>query len=83
MAINVNARFQCREVVGDARNGEYLLPDRCTVREFMEHAAEENGTFVDNYMDFVLFIVSGKIANADTVLEDSDSIKVLGMVYGG
>ena len=83
MSINVKARFSCPEATGDARNGEYRLPDNCTVKEFMELAAAENGTFAENYMEFVLFVVNGKTAQPDTVLNDSDTIRILGMVYGG
>lgn len=83
MAISVQARFLSKDVTGNARNGEYLVPDPCTVGEFMNIAAAENGSFVENYMDFVLFMVNGRSADADTVLHDSDQIKVLAFVYGG
>lgn len=83
MSISVKVRFSCPEVTGDARNGEYRLPDNCTVKEFMDLAAKENGSFAEGYMEFVLFVVNGKTAQPDTVLHDSDMVRVLGMVYGG
>ena len=83
MSITVNVRFLCREAVGNARNGEYLLPDPCTVREFMERAEAENKTFVKDYMEHVLFMVNGKRAEAETALKNGDQIMVLSVVYGG
>lgn len=83
MAISVNVRFFCTEITGNARNGEYVLPDHSTIGELMSRAEKENGTFAENYMADVLFIVNGKLANADTVLKDADQLKVMGFVYGG
>ena len=46
-------------------------------------AAEENKSFVNDYMNNVLFILNGKLAEAGTVLKDADQLKVAGIVYGG
>lgn len=83
MAISVDVRFLCREVVGSARNGEYLLPEGSTLEDLMNFAAEENKSFVNDYMNNVLFILNGKLAEADKVLKDADQVKVAGIVYGG
>lgn len=83
MAITVNVRFLCREVVGDARNGEYIVPDQCTLGELLDIAAKENGTFVQDYANNVLYILNGKLAEAKAVLKSSDQVKVAGIIYGG
>lgn len=83
MEINVNVRFFCREVSGDARNGEYRIPADSTVGDLIRFAAKENGTFVEDYMKFLLFMVNGKRAEENTVLKESDRVTVLRLVYGG
>ncbi|MBR6258739.1 MAG: hypothetical protein IKR21_00825 [Oscillospiraceae bacterium] len=81
--MKISARFLCRAVVGEARDGEYQLPEGTDVAGFMAIAAEENGTFVKDYMGFTIFVCNGAPATGKTVLKDGDELKVLMRVYGG
>ena len=81
--MTVSVRFVCFEVVGSARAGEYRLDEGGTVAQLMEQAAAENGGFVENYMDYLVFLLNDKSAKADAVLHDGDRLTVLRMAYGG
>ena len=81
--MTVRVRFVCNEVVGSARAGEYTLDEGGTVARLMEQAAAENGSFVENYMNHLNFLVNDKVAKPDTVLHDGDRLTVLRMAYGG
>ena len=81
--MTVRVRFVCFEVVGNARAGEYVLDAGDTVARLMEKAAAENGTFVEIYMDYLVFLVNDKSAKPDAVLHDGDRLTVLRMAYGG
>ena len=81
--MKINAKFLCREVVGQARNGEYEIPDGADIAEFMRIAAEENGTFVKNYPDFAIYVVNNAPAVPETVLHEGDRLMALMRIYGG
>ena len=81
--MKINARFLCRTVVGQARDGEYEIPEGSDVETFMAIAAKENGTFVKDYMGFAIFVCNGAPATGGTVLNEGDELKVLMRVYGG
>ena len=81
--MTVIVRFVCAEVVGSARAGEYTLNEGSTVARLMEQAAAENGSFVENYMDYLVFLINDKSAKPDAVLHDGDRLTVLRMAYGG
>ena len=79
----VNARFFCREIVGNARAGAYEVAKPMNVASFMEYAAAENGTFLANYQDYLIYLVNGTRAMPETQLCDGDTLTVLRMVIGG
>ena len=81
--MTVRVRFVCPEVVGSARAGEYTLDEGGTVAGLLEQAAAENGSFVENYMDYLVFLINDKSAKPDAVLHDGDRLTVLRMAYGG
>ena len=81
--MTVRVRFVCFEVVGNARAGEYALDEGDTVARLMEKAAAENGSFVENYMDYLVFLINDKAAKPDAELHDGDRLTVLRMAYGG
>lgn len=81
--MKITARFVCREVVGGARPGEYVLPEGSTAAAFLDAAAAENGTFIDGYAAHVVFLVNGRAAAGGTVLRDGDSVMVLRRAHGG
>ncbi len=81
--MKVSVRFVCREIVGDARRGAYSLPEGSSAAQMMESAAAENGTFVENYPEHVIYLVNGKPATPQTVLCDGDSVLVLRKAHGG
>lgn len=81
--MTVNIRFLCSEIVGGARKGTYELAEPADVASLMEHAAAENGTFIDHYQDYVIYLVNGAPATAKTVLKDGDQLTVLRKVFGG
>ena len=81
--MTVSVRFVCSEVVGNARAGAYTLDEGGTVANLMEKSAAENGGFVENYMDYLVFLINDKAAKSDAVLHDGDRLTVLRMAYGG
>ena len=81
--MTVSVRFVCSEVVGNARAGAYTLDEGGTVSGLMEKSAAENGSFVENYMDYLVFLINDKAAKPDAVLHDGDRLTVLRMAYGG
>ena len=83
VCMTVKLRFICREVVGNARSGDYTVADGSSVEKLMENAAAENGTFIDNYLDHVIYMVNSRPASRQTILNDGDSVTVLRKVHGG
>ena len=81
--MKINVRFVCAEIVGNARQGEYEVPEGAAVGQFMALAAAENGTFVENYLDHVIYLIGHKPARVESVLKEGDSLMVLRMVHGG
>ena len=81
--MTVNVRFVCREIVGPARPGAYALAEGATVAQLMASAAAENGTFIENGMEHVIYLVNGRPAAQGTVLREGDQVIVLRKVYGG
>lgn len=80
--MTVKVRFICRELVGDIANGEYEIPEESTVGEAME-IFRPMGKFVENYPNFMLFMVNGKAATLQTELKDGDNLMVLRRIIGG
>ena len=83
MSVTVIVRFVCREIVGDARSGAYTLMDGGIIAQLMDIAAKENGTFINNYEDYVLYMVNHRPATPRTTLHDGDSVMVLRKAHGG
>ncbi len=81
--MTVKVRFFCYEVVGDARPGDYTLPDGATVSDLMKAAADESGTFVSGYMDHLIFMLNSRPAKAGDLLHDGDHLTVLRKIIGG
>ena len=81
--MTVNMRFVCREIVGPARAGDYSLEDGETVGQLMAVAAAENGTFIENYADHVVYLVNNKPATAQLTLHEGDHVIVLRKAHGG
>ena len=81
--MTVNIRFICSEIVGNARRGAYEIKEPADVATLMACAAAENGTFIDNYQDYVIYLVNGARASAETMLKDGDQLTVLRMAHGG
>ena len=81
--MTVNIRFLCSEIVGNARKGAYDIAAPADVASLMTQAAAENGTFIDNYQDYVIYLVNGAPAKADAQLKDGDQVTVLRKVIGG
>ena len=81
--MTVTMRFVCREVVGEARTGAYVLKDGETVAQLMASAAAENGTFIENYSKHVIYLVNDRPATEQTALTDGDRVIVLRKVHGG
>ena len=81
--MRVNIRFVCREIVGQARAGDYEMGEGETVAQLMAAAAEENGTFIENYGEHVIYLVNNRPATAETVLREGDQLIVLRKVHGG
>ena len=81
--MTVYVRFLCAEIVGEARRGAYTLPDAADVAALMDCAAKENGTFIEHYQDYLLYLVNASPASAATLLHDGDRVTVLRRVHGG
>ena len=81
--MTVNMRFVCSEIVGEARTGAYLLEEGDTVAKLMASAAAENGTFIENYGEHVIYLVNDRPAANETVLREGDRVIVLRKVHGG
>lgn len=81
MTVNVN--FYTREVTPNAKNGPLEVADGATVADMMATAAEKYGGFVENYNDYVIFMVNAKAGQLNTVLCEGDKINVLRRIFGG
>ena len=81
--MTVKLRFACNEVVGNARPGEYTAPEGADIAQLMDLAAEENGSFTENYMDYLIFLVNDRKVQPEYVLHDGDRLTVLRMTFGG
>ncbi|MBR6259597.1 MAG: MoaD/ThiS family protein [Oscillospiraceae bacterium] len=81
--MKINVHFYCSRIVGKAREGEYEVPEGADIAAVMQAAADENGTFIEDYMKYLTFVRNSKAAPADTVLSDGDRLTVLMQAYGG
>ncbi len=79
--MKVSFRFMCKEIVGDAENKAYDVPDGCTIEKALE--VINDGSFVDNYLNFMLIMKNSKAAKATDELVDGDNVMVLRKVHGG
>ncbi len=79
--MKVSFRFLCKEIVGNVQNGEYELPEGCTVSEAFEII--NDGSFVDDYLRFMLIMKNSRASKPDDVLTDGDTVMVLRKVHGG
>ncbi len=79
--MKVNFRFLCKEITGNAANGDFELPDDCTVEKAFEII--NDGSFVENYLNFMLIMNNSKAAQPKDALADGDSVMVLRKVHGG
>lgn len=80
--MKVTIKFICREMVGDKPGGDYELPEGCSIAEALERLNTE-GTFVKDYLNFMIFMVNSKPAQSDRVLCDGDTLMVLRRIIGG
>ena len=81
--MTVIVRFVCREIVGDARSGAYSLMDGSSIAQLMDLVAKENGTFINNYDDYLIYTVNHRLVTPRTTLHDGDSVTVLRKAVGG
>ena len=81
--MTVTLRFISREITGEARNGAYTLPAGSDIAALMAQAAQENGGFIANYMDFLIFLVNQRPAVPQTVLAEGDQVTALRRALGG
>lgn len=81
--MTVSVRFICRENTGNARSGNYELPQGSSICDLLTAALggpEQDHTDVINDL---VFLVNNKMKDPETVLCDGDSILILSKVVGG
>ncbi len=79
--MKVNFRFMCKEITGNAENKAFDLPDGCTIEKAFEII--NDGSFVENYLNFMLIMKNSKAAKPGDLLSDGDNVMVLRKVHGG
>lgn len=80
--MKVNIKFICREMVGEKPSGDYELPEGSSIADALERLNAQ-GTFVKDYLNFMIFMVNSKPAQSDRVLQDGDTLMVLRKIIGG
>ena len=82
--MTVTVKFSVRDLVGNMRDGDYVLPEGTTVDGLIEASRKEVGmTLGENIKKSFIFLVSGKPADWETVLKDGDKVRVLYKILGG
>jgi len=77
-------KFSVRDLVGDMRDGIYEIPDGSTVVGLMDAAQKEAGRILsEEVKKSFVFLVNSRPAQWETVLNDSDKIRVLYKILGG
>ena len=69
-------------MVGEKPSGDYELPEGSSIADALERLNAQ-GTFVKDYLNFMIFMVNSKPAQSDRVLRDGDTLMVLRRMIGG
>ena len=80
----IQARFNCRDLDGKLRDGEYELPDDATVATFMEAALREAGfELTEQQKNSFVFVFDNSPVYYNSVLRDGGKIRVMFKILGG
>jgi len=82
--MKVQVILNCRDLTGDLREGFYDLPEGTTAKGVLEAAFQEAGKkLTESIYNSLVFMVNGRAATGDTVLQDGDKMRVLFRILGG
>lgn len=84
IAMKIELKLNCRDLTGDLREGFYDLPEGITANGALEAAFQEAGkTLTESIARSLVFMVNGRAAEEETVLQDGDTLRVLFRILGG
>jgi hypothetical protein len=82
--MNIEVKFNCRDIMGDFQEGAYQLPEGTSVESFMRTIHEAAGkTLTEGVKNSLVFMVNSRPAQWGTVLRDGDKLRVLYKILGG
>lgn len=82
--MKIVAKFSCKDLVGDIREGDYDVPDGSTVEDAINCIyAEANKEMTEGVRNSFIFLVDGVSAKWETELKDGDKLRVLYRLLGG
>ncbi|NLA87583.1 MAG: MoaD/ThiS family protein [Clostridiales bacterium] len=82
--MNVTVKYSVRDLVGDMRDGAYVLPEGTTVDGLISASQKEVGKILsEDVKNSFIFLVNSKPAQWETVLQDGDKVRVLYKILGG
>jgi sulfur carrier protein ThiS len=82
--MNIEVKFNCKDIMGDFREGAYDFPEGITIEGFMQTIHEEAGkTLTEGIRNSLVFMVNSRPAQWSTVLNDGDKVRVLYKILGG
>ena len=82
--MNIVAKFNCKDLVGDIRDGEYVVPEGSTVDDAINAIyAEADKELVEGVRNSFVFLVNSVAAKWETELKDGDKLRVLYRLLGG
>ena len=80
----IQAKFSCKDLVGDIREGEYTVPEGATIEDAINVIYGEAGqNMTEGVRNSFVFLVGGLSAQWETVLKDGDKLRVLYRLLGG
>ncbi len=82
--MNITVKYSVRDLVGDMRDGAYVLPEGTTVDGLISASQKEVGMILsEDVKNSFIFLVNSKPAQWETVLQDGDKVRVLYKILGG
>ena len=82
--MNIVAKFNCKDLVGDIRDGDYLVPEGSTVEDAINLIyTEADKELTEGVRNSFVFLVGGVSAKWETELKDGDKLRVLYRLLGG
>ncbi len=82
--MKIKVHFNCPEILGSMKNGEYEIPEGATVRDlFLVCQRQNDFTVKEEHVKWLLVLADGKQAKWDAVLSDGGSVHIIRGIMGG